>query len=40
MSDPCVWCGVDNMDWNASFNGKDICADCEDIALEELEEDE
>ena len=37
-TDPCTWCGVYNMDWNASFNGKDICADCEDAALEETEE--
>jgi len=32
MSDrePCAWCGEDTMDWNASFNGKDICNDCAD----------
>lgn len=35
MSEPCVWCGADNMDWNASFNGKDICNDCEEDWLEE-----
>ena len=27
---PCIWCGADDMDTNASFNGKDICNDCED----------
>jgi hypothetical protein len=36
--DPCVWCDSDTMDWNASPNGKDICNDCEDKALEESEE--
>jgi hypothetical protein len=25
---PCVWCGMDEMDEYASFNGKDICVDC------------
>lgn len=42
MADRCAWCDEENMDWNASFNGKDICADCEEDALElaeqELEE--
>jgi hypothetical protein len=32
---PCVWCDSDTMDWNASPNGKDICNDCEDKALED-----
>jgi hypothetical protein len=32
---PCAWCGEKNMDWNASFNGKDICNDCEDKAISE-----
>ncbi len=27
-SKPCAWCGKTNMDWNASFNGVDICNDC------------
>lgn len=34
MSEPCAWCDKDVMDWNASFNGKDICNDCEDEALD------
>ncbi len=25
---PCIWCGMDEMDEYASFNGKDICIDC------------
>jgi hypothetical protein len=29
---PCVWCLRDCMEWNASFNGGDICADCEEEA--------
>jgi len=33
----CVWCDAKNMDWNASFNGKDICNDCEEDNLEALE---
>lgn len=37
MTAPCVWCDSDTMDWNASPNGKDICNDCEDKALEENE---
>jgi hypothetical protein len=29
MSRPaCAWCGMDEMDEYASFNGKDICIDC------------
>lgn len=35
MSKPCAWCDSDTMEWNASPNGKDICNDCEDKALEE-----
>lgn len=35
---PCAWCDEDTMDWNASPNGKDICNDCEDEALEESED--
>jgi len=27
---PCVWCGLEEMDVYASFNGKDICVNCED----------
>lgn len=26
--EPCIWCGMDEMDTHASFNGKDICIDC------------
>lgn len=25
---PCAWCGMDEMNVYASFNGKDICVDC------------
>ena len=25
---PCAWCGMDEMDEYASFNGGDICVDC------------
>ena len=32
---PCAWCNADNMDINASFNGKDICTTCEEQATEE-----
>ena len=28
----CAWCDRDVMDYLASSNGKDICADCEDDA--------
>ena len=35
---PCVWCGMDEMDVYASFNGGDICVDCEEDALEADEE--
>lgn len=35
MTNPCAWCDEDVMDWNASPNGKDICNDCEDEALNE-----
>lgn len=35
MSDPCIWCGMDEMDTHASFNGKDICIDCEEKATED-----
>lgn len=31
---PCAWCDSDTMDWNASPNGKNICNDCEDNAVE------
>lgn len=34
----CAWCGEETLDWNASPNGKDICNDCEDKALEESED--
>lgn len=27
---PCAWCNRDVMDYMKSFNGKDICTDCED----------
>jgi hypothetical protein len=30
----CIWCNAYTMDWNASFNGKDICNDCEEDAVE------
>ena len=30
----CIWCNAYTMDWNASFNGKDICNDCEEDAEE------
>lgn len=30
----CAWCDAKTMDWNASFNGKDICNDCEEDAVE------
>jgi hypothetical protein len=36
---PCAWCKRDVMAYLASFNGKDICADCEDEALEEEDQD-
>ena len=32
---PCAWCKADNMDTHASFNGGDICVDCEEQAIEE-----
>lgn len=32
---PCAWCNRDVMDYNASFNGKDICADCEEDVCQE-----
>jgi hypothetical protein len=25
---PCAWCGMDEMEEYASFNGGDICVDC------------
>lgn len=31
---PCVWCGMLEMDTHASFNGKDICIDCEEEATD------
>jgi hypothetical protein len=31
---PCVWCGLLQMDVYASANGKDICINCEEKALE------
>lgn len=34
MTNLCAWCDSDTMDWNASPNGKDICNDCEEQALE------
>ena len=37
---PCVWCDADNMDTHASFNGKDICVDCEENATEITEDSE
>lgn len=40
MTAPCAWCDSDTMDWNASPNGKDICNDCEEQALEESDENE
>ena len=35
---PCVWCDRDIMDTHASFNGKDICIDCEESATEDAED--
>ena len=32
---PCAWCDADNMDTEASFNGGDICVDCEEAATKE-----
>lgn len=29
MRAPCAWCGLDIMETEASFNGKDICIYCE-----------
>jgi hypothetical protein len=29
MIEPCIWCGLKEMDEYASFNGKDICIFCE-----------
>lgn len=34
---PCAWCDRDVMAYMASFNGKDICVDCEEDYLEEEE---
>ena len=34
--DTCVWCDEQNLSWNRSFNGKDICNDCEEKALEAI----
>lgn len=36
-SNLCVWCDRDMKDYLRSFNGKDICVDCEEDSLEALE---
>ena len=38
MAEPCVWCDRDVMEYMASFNGKDICVDCEEDYLEQADE--
>jgi len=40
MPAPCVWCDRDVMEHLASFNGGDICVDCEEDYLDELAEEE
>jgi len=32
--EPCIWCGLKEMDEYASFNGKDICIFCEEELTE------
>jgi hypothetical protein len=39
MPKTCAWCDAETMEWNASPNGKDICNDCEEKALEDAGED-
>lgn len=34
---PCAYCDRDVMDYLASFNAKDICVDCEEETLEEMD---
>jgi hypothetical protein len=34
---PCAYCKRDVMGYLASFNAKDICADCEEETLDEME---
>lgn len=40
VPEKCAWCGQKNMDWNASFNGRDICNDCEEEALRQIDKEE
>ena len=37
---PCIWCGMDEMDSQASFNGGDICVYCEEDFLAQENEEE